>query len=64
MHHILEKCMNPNFLFCHAQAKELDSQYEANVCTVMSLGMEYIWRHSAEDIQMTDPVGIKRKRDN
>ena len=56
--------MNPNFLFYHAQAKELDSQYEANVCTVIALGMEYIWRHSAEDIQMTDPVGIKRKRDN
>ena len=29
MHQILEKCRNPNCLFYHAQAKELDSQYAA-----------------------------------
>ena len=40
MHHILEKYMNPNCHFYHAQAKELDSHYAANVCTVMTTGMD------------------------
>ena len=40
MHHIWGKCMNPNFLFYHAQAKELDAQYVVNVFTVMSPGMD------------------------
>ena len=47
MHHILEKCRNPNFSFYHAQAKELDSQYAANVCTMIAPGMYCIWRHGA-----------------
>ena len=64
MHHILEKSRNPNCSFYHAQAKELDSQYAANVCTVIALGVEYIWRHGAEDIQIPAPVGSKRKMDN
>ena len=63
MHHILEKCRNPNFLSFRSQAKELDSQYSVNVCTVIASGMDYIWRHGAADIQMTAPVGIKRKMD-
>ena len=57
MNHILEKCRNPNFSFYHAQARELDSQYAANVCTVIAPGMDYIWRHGAADIHMPDPVG-------
>ena len=40
MHRILEKCRKPNFLFYHAQAKELDSQYSANVCTLIAPGMD------------------------
>ena len=39
MHHILEKLRNPNCPFYHAQAKELDSQYAANVYTVIAPGM-------------------------
>ena len=58
------KIRNPNCLFYHAQAKKLDSQYAANVCTVISPGMDYIWRHGAADIQMPDPVGSKLKMDN
>ena len=49
MHHILEKCRKPNFSFDHAQSKELDAQYAANVCTVIVPGMEYVWRHSATE---------------
>ena len=64
MHHILEKYRNPNCLFYHAQAKLFDSQYAANVCTVIALGMDYIWRHVAADIQMPVPVGSKRKMEN
>ena len=64
MHHILEKFRNPNFSFYHAQAKELDSQYAANVCTVIVPGMDYIWRHGTADIQMPATVGIKRKMEN
>ena len=56
MHHILEKFMNPNFSFCHAQAKEMDTQYAENVCTVLTLGMDYIWRHGAANIQVPSPV--------
>ena len=36
MHHILEKCRNPNFSFYHAQEKEFDAKYPANVCTVIA----------------------------
>ena len=64
MHHILEKFRNPNCLFYHEQAKELDSQYAANVCTVIAPGMDYIWRYGASDIQMSALVGSKRKMDN
>ena len=64
MHHILEKCKTPNCSFYHAEAKELDSQHTANVCTVIAPVMDYIWRHGAADIQMKDPVGSKRKMDN
>ena len=64
MHHILEKCRKPNFLFYHAQAKELDSRYSANVCTVVAPGMDHIWRHGAADIQMPAQVGSKRKMDD
>ena len=64
MHHILEKCRNPNCSFYHAQAKALGSQYEANVCTVIAPGMDFIWRHGEADIQMTALVGSKRNMDN
>ena len=64
MYHILEKFKNPNCSFYHAQAKELDSQYAANVFTVIEPGMDYIWRHGAADIQIPVPVGSKRKMDN
>ena len=64
MHHILEKSRNPNFSFYHAQAKELDSKYTANVCTVVAPGVYYIWRNSAADIKMPAPVGSKLKMDN
>ena len=64
MHHILEKCRNPNFSFYHAQKKWMDSQYAANVCTVIAPGMDYIWMHGAEDIQIPDPVGSKCNMDN
>ena len=40
MHHILEKFMNPNCSLYHAQAKEMDDQYEANVYTVLVPCME------------------------
>ena len=42
----------------------MDSQYAANVCTVIAPGMDYIWRHGAADIQMPAPVGSKHKIDN
>ena len=58
------KCINPNFLFYHEQAKELDAQYAVNICTVIAPGMDYIWRHGAAGIQMPAPVGSKRKMDN
>ena len=64
MHHILEKCMSPNCSFYNAQAKEFDAQYAENICTVMAPGMDYIWRHGAADIHMSDPLGSKNKRDN
>ena len=64
MHHILLKCMKPTCLFYHAQAKELDLQYTANVCRAIALGLDCICRHGAVDIQMPDPVGSKHKRDN
>ena len=58
------KCTNPNCAFCHAQANELDAQYVENVCTVLALGMYYIWRHREEDILVLYSVGSKRKIDN
>ena len=64
MHHILEKCKNQNCSFYHAQAKKLDAQYAANLCSVIAPGMYYIWRHGAADIQMPSPVGIKLKMEN
>ena len=64
MHHILEKCMNPNFAFYHAQPNELDAQYAENVCTVLAPDIYYIWRHGAADINMPSPVVIKLKREN
>ena len=64
MHHILEKFRNPNFSLYHAQAKELDSQYSANLCKVIAPGMDYIWRHDAADIQMPDPLESKCNMDN
>ena len=64
MHHILEKYRKPSCSFYHAQAKELDSQYASNVCTVIAPHMDYIWRHGAAYIQMSAPVGSKRNMDN
>ena len=64
IHHILAKFRNPNLSFYNAQAKELDAQYAANVCTVIEPCMDYIWRHGVADIQMPAPVGIKRKMDD
>ena len=58
------KRRNPNCSFYHVQAKELDSKYAANVCTVIAPGMDYIWRHGAADIQIPDLLGSKRKMDN
>ena len=43
--------------------KKMNSQYAANVCTVLAPGMDYILRHDAADIQVPYPVGIKNKRD-
>ena len=34
----------------------MDAQYAVNVCAVIAPGMEYIWRHGAEEIQMTPPL--------
>ena len=31
---------------------------------MIALGMDYIWRHGASDIQMSAPVGSKCKMDN
>ena len=62
--HILAKYRNPNFSFYHAQAKYLDAQYAANVCTVIAPGMEYFWRHGAADIHMPAPVVSKCKMEN
>ena len=64
MHHILEKCRNPNFSFYHAQEKELDAKYTVNVCTLIAPGMYYIWRNGAADIPIPDPVGSKQNMDN
>ena len=64
MHHILEKFMKPNCAFYHAQSNELYVQYAENVCTVLSPGMDYIWRNGAAEIQVLSPVGSKRKREN
>ena len=64
MHHILEKCRNPNCSFYHAKAKELDAQYASNVCTVIAPGRDYIWRYGTADIQMPAPVGSKLKMEN
>ena len=64
MHHILGKFTKPNCVFYHAQANELDAQYVENLCKVMALGMDYIWIHRAEDIQVLSPVGSKHKIDN
>ena len=63
MHYIIEKCINPNWDLYHAQAKELDSQYAANIWTVSTPGMYYIWRHGASYIQLPYSVGSKRKRE-
>ena len=62
VHHILAKFMNHNCNFYHAQAKEMDEKYAADICTVLSPGMDYIWRHGASDIQVQYPVGSKHKR--
>ena len=64
MHHILEKYRNPNFSFYHAQAKELDAKYAANVCKVIAPGVYYIWRHGAADIQIPAPLVSKHKMKN
>ena len=64
MHHILEKCRNPNSPFYHAQAKELDAQYAANLCTVMAPDIYYIFRHRAADIKMPSQLGRKLKMEN
>ena len=64
MHHTLVKWMNPNFSFFRIQAKEMYAQYVANVCTVLSPVMDYIWRHGAAYIQVPYLVGRKRKRGN
>ena len=42
----------------------MDSQYAANICTVIAAGMDYIRRHGAADIKMPAPVVSKRKMDN
>ena len=57
------KYRSPNLSFYHAQAKELDSQYAANVCTVIAPGMDLIWSNGKANIQIPAPVGIKRKMD-
>ena len=64
MYYILEKFMNSNLSFYHAQTKKMDSKYAANVCTVMAPDMDYIWRHGAADIHMPYLVGRKRKWEN
>ena len=38
--HILAKCMNPNCDLYHAYAKEMDTQYTANIFTVLAPGMD------------------------
>ena len=63
MHYILAKYMNPNFAIYHAQAQEMDAQYAANIFTVLAPGMDYISRHGVSEIQVTSPVGSKRKRE-
>ena len=42
----------------------MDSQYAANVCTVLAPGTYYIWRNYAVDLQMPATVGSKRNMDN
>ena len=56
--------MKPNCAFYHSQVNEFDAQYVGNVCTFMALGMDYILRHGAADIQVLSPVGSKCKREN
>ena len=58
------KCRNQNLSFYHAQAKELDAKYAANVCKLIAPGVDYIWRHGAADIQMPAPLGSKHKMEN
>ena len=64
MHHFLEKYMNPNCAFYHAQSNELYTQYAENVCTFMAPGMDYIRRRGAADIQVPYPVESKGNREN
>ena len=64
IHHILKESMNPNCDFYHAQTNEFYSQYVENICTVLALGMDYIRRHGAADIQVLSPVGSNCKREN
>ena len=64
MHHVLEKCRNPNLSFYHTQEKELDSQYASNICTVIAPGMDYICRNCAADITMPSLVVSKFKTKN
>ena len=42
----------------------MDSKYAANVCTVIALGMDYIWRHGTAEIKISAPVGSNLKMDN
>ena len=55
---------NLNCPFYPAQAKELGAQYADNVCTLIALGIYYIWRYGVADIQMPAPVGSKHNMDN
>ena len=41
----------------------MDSQYAANVCTVLAPGIEYIWRHGAAYIQVLYSVESNQKRE-
>ena len=50
MYHIQDKCMNSDCNFYHVQAKEMDTQYAENVCTVPAQVIDYILRYGAADI--------------
>ena len=63
MKHILENAWK-KCPFYHAQAKETDEHYAANVYTVIAAGMDCIWRHGASDIHVPSSVGSKLKREN